>query len=97
MMVGTRTFPWLPIVRGDVSLAYTLIQAYSQLENAVVSMRRIYEMATLTPENDPGADGAVIPSKKDLWPQHGSVVFEKVSLKYRYVKFSANFFILFPG
>ena len=61
------------------------------MENAVVSIRRIREIAVLEPENDTGADGVVVtPSnpdkeieKKRQWPYHGSLVFQDVSLRYR--------------
>ncbi|KAF8312074.1 P-loop containing nucleoside triphosphate hydrolase protein [Clavulina sp. PMI_390] len=60
-----------------------LMMFYSQLENAVVSIRRIHEIVDTEPERDPGADSVVVPSKKDLWPQHGSLVFKEVTFKYR--------------
>ncbi|KAF8312113.1 P-loop containing nucleoside triphosphate hydrolase protein [Clavulina sp. PMI_390] len=60
-----------------------LMMSYSQLENGTVSIRRIHEIVDTTPENDPGADSVVVPSKKDLWPQHGSLVFKDVTFKYR--------------
>lgn len=64
------------------------MMAYSQLENSTVSIRRIHEIASLEPEKDPGNEGAVIPTKKDVWPQHGSVVFKDLTFKYRRVHLS---------
>ena len=53
-----------------------------------MSIKRIHELATLEPEKDPGAETMAVPTKKDLWPQHGSIVFNEVSLKYRCVRYN---------
>ncbi|KAF8312075.1 P-loop containing nucleoside triphosphate hydrolase protein [Clavulina sp. PMI_390] len=71
-------------VSGMTTYLSNLMMAYSQLENGVVSIRRIHEIANTEPERDPGADSVVIPSKKDLWPQHGSLVFKDVTFQYRH-------------
>ncbi|KAF8312106.1 P-loop containing nucleoside triphosphate hydrolase protein [Clavulina sp. PMI_390] len=60
-----------------------LMMSYSLSENGTVSIRRIQEIVKTEPELDPGADGVVIPSEKDVWPQHGSLGFEDVTFKYR--------------
>lgn len=64
------------------------MMSYSQLENSIISIRRIHEIATLEAEKDPGKDGMLKPTKKDMWPQHGSIVFNDVSFKYRWVTIS---------
>ena len=56
------------------------------VENGSISIQRIREVCHVAPEEDTGAsEGSSKLSPKDSWPSKGSVVFQDVSLKYRWV------------
>ncbi|KAG8825602.1 hypothetical protein FRC17_008601 [Serendipita sp. 399] len=58
-----------------------LLMNWALIENGTISVARLQQIAELPRERD--VAGKVIISKKtDNWPVHGSVVFDKVELKY---------------
>ncbi|KAG8744004.1 hypothetical protein FRC10_010983 [Ceratobasidium sp. 414] len=60
-------------------LSYMLM-SWAEAENGAVAVERIYEIATLEPEPDRGR--LRIDTAKQAWPVHGSVVFDKYSMRY---------------
>jgi len=56
------------------------------VENGTISVQRIREVCLIAPEEDTGSKAGLSKlTQKESWPSKGSVVFQDVSLKYKYV------------
>ncbi|KAG8825840.1 hypothetical protein FRC17_008507 [Serendipita sp. 399] len=58
-----------------------VLMNWALIENGTISVARLQQIAELPKERDV-AGKVVISKKTDNWPVHGSVVFDKVELKY---------------
>ena len=60
-------------------------QNWADAENGAVAVERICEIATLEPEADRGSLNIDNKKEKMAWPIHGSIVFDKYSMRYKCV------------
>jgi ATP-binding cassette, subfamily C (CFTR/MRP), member 1 len=56
---------------------------YTELETSLGAITRIMEYSAIQPEDEPASDQKS--SLPENWPSNGSIRFEKVSLRYKYV------------